>query len=216
MPNRFARRIRAGKIRTLEELKSEFKSLAKETHPDLAGFGATETFVQAREEYESALRNFERHRFGARGRRNSGDLAPGGAGRNFDAVPAAFAALAILRNRGFPKSPRHEKERLRYEYALYRCALALERLGEGRGEGLETVGRLLLELRSLEPRAVQAVLRHLDALAEYSAKRLPAMRTALILASKALGSDSRIPGEVSRFLAELHRDLGLGPVLPGE
>lgn len=47
MANRFARRIRDGTIRTPGELKSEFKSLAKALHPDLAGSRTGEEFLGA-------------------------------------------------------------------------------------------------------------------------------------------------------------------------
>ncbi len=214
MSNRFARRIRDGAIRTPGELKSEFKALAKETHPDLSGQGATDDFVRVRAEYESALRDFERHRFGERGRGVRGEDPRRGAAEAGPPELSAFAAIAVLRKRGFPKVPRHEKERLRYEYARYRCQIALERLGEGRGGELESFEQTLLEVRRIDPEAAERALRYLDALAEYSARGLPAMRTALVLDSAALRADPRLSGETRRFLAELSAVLGLGPALP--
>ncbi len=50
MANRFARRIRDGAIRTPGELKTEFKTLAKAYHPDLAGREAGEEFIRVRSE----------------------------------------------------------------------------------------------------------------------------------------------------------------------
>ena len=37
MANRFVRRIKSGDIESVSELKSEFKEVAKLTHPDLRG-----------------------------------------------------------------------------------------------------------------------------------------------------------------------------------
>jgi len=214
MSNRFARRIRDGAIRTPEELKSEFKALAKETHPDLSGQSATDDFVRVRAEYESALQDFERHRFGERKKGIQGASPRRGSAEAGSPDFPAFAAIAVLRKRGFPKVPRHEKERLRYEYARYRCQIALERLGAGRGGELESFERTLLAVRRIDPEAAERALRYLDALAEYSARGLPAMRTALVLDSAALRADPRLPGEARHFLAEISAVLGLGPALP--
>ncbi len=212
MPNRFARRIRDGDIRTPGQLKSEFKALAKATHPDLAGHGAQEEFVRVRAEYESALSNFEAHRFGVRRAPRRGDPdtgLPGG-----DAVPV-FAALGVLRRRGFPKIPRHEKERLRYEYARYRLETALDRLEEGRGGAVRDFEEALLGLRNGDPPLLASVLGYLDALTEYAARGLPAMRTDLAVTRAFLASAPALPGTARDFLARLSGDLGLEASLPG-
>jgi hypothetical protein len=213
MANRFARRIRDGAIRTLGDLKTEFKALAKALHPDLAGHAAGEEFIHVRSEYEAALRDFELHRF----RTRSGRIRPGSpaGGETVGAVPAVvFTALGILRKRGFPKTPRHEKERYRYEYARYRFQTALEKLGEGRGADLEPAERALIDLCARKPSSFRAVLSYLDGLTEYSARDLPAMRTSLVLESRTLGADPGIPDPVKRFLGALAETLGLGAVLP--
>ncbi len=214
MANRFTRRIRDGTIRTPGELKSEFKSLAKAFHPDLAGPGAGEEFIRVRSEYEAALKDFELHRFRTRPRRSEGQPAASEAGTDTDARPRVFAALGILRKRGFPKIPRHDKERFRYEYARYRFSTALEECGVDAGEDLAAVERALVDLRSREPAAFEAVLSYLDGLTEYSARGLPAMRTSLALEYRSLGADPGIPETVKRFLGVLAEILGLGQALP--
>lgn len=214
MANRFARRIRNGTIRTPGELKSEFKSLAKALHPDLAGLGAGEEFIRVRSEYEAALRDFELHRFRTRPRRSEVQPAASEAGTDTDARPRVFAALGILRGRGFPKVPRHEKERFRYEYARYRFETALGELGADAGTDLAAVERALLDLRAREPSSFEAVLAYLDGLTEYAALGLPAMRTSLALESHSLGADPGIPETVKRFLGALADTLGLEQVLP--
>lgn len=212
MANRFARRIRDGAIRTPGELKSEFKSLAKALHPDLAGSRTGEEFIRVRAEYESALKDFELHRFRTRpGRIRTGFPA---AGADEAAGPRVFAALAILRKRGFPKTPRHEKERFRYEYARYRFETSLEELGEDLGVDLGTLERALIDLRGRDPSSFESVLIYLDGLAEYSARGLPAMRTSLALESRSLEADPDIPDTVKGFLGALAKSLGLAQVLP--
>lgn len=214
MANRFARRIRDGTIRTPGELKSEFKSLAKALHPDLAGHEAGEEFIRVRSEYEAALKDFELHRFRTRPGRIRTGFPAAGTGADMDARPRVFAALGILRKRGFPKIPRHEKERFRYEYARYRFGTALEECGVDVGEDLVNVERTLVDLRAREPSAFEAVLSYLDALTDYSARGLPAMRTFLAQRSSSLQSDPRIPEPVKGFLAGLSRALALWDALP--
>lgn len=138
MANRFVGPIKRGEIGSIEELKSRFKALAKETHPDLGGDGASALdFAALRSEYEAALGDFHRHRFGLSaslaGRSHSrGQTSPqaDGLGGNPSYYAAAFSRpelyrrLREVRRGGFPKLPRHEKERLRYEYRRY-LALAL-------------------------------------------------------------------------------------------
>ncbi len=214
MPNRFARRIRDGAIRTPGDLKTEFKALAKAYHPDLAGHAAGEEFIRVRSEYESALRNFEVHRF----RTRTKPFRPGHTGGadtpSVGAVPGVFAALAVLRKRGFPKKPRHEKERYRYEYARYRFETALGELGEGFRTPLEEIEGSMIDLRSGHPESLASVLSYLDALTDYSARGLPAMRTFLARQSSSLQSDPRIPESIKLLLAELSRALALWDALP--
>lgn len=214
MPNRFARRIRDGAIRTPGDLKTEFKALAKAYHPDLAGQAAGEEFIRVRSEYESALRNFEVHRFRTRPKSVRRGDAGGADTPSAGAAPGVFAALAVLRKRGFPKKPRHEKERYRYEYARYRFETALGELGEGFKTPLEDIEGSLIELRFADPETLASVLSYLDALTDYSLRGLPAMRTFLAQQSSSLQSDPRIPEPVKRFLAGLSRVLALWDALP--
>lgn len=107
MHNRFVKRIKSGDIDSIEELKADFKALAKLTHPDANGSGGDD-FIRIRAEYEAAFRDFNRHRFG-------GSWEGSGVRSDED---AAYAGLAALFKRGFPRLPRHDKQRLRYEYLL--------------------------------------------------------------------------------------------------
>ncbi len=214
MANRFARRIRDGDIGTPEELKAEFKAMAKATHPDLAGPGFAHEFIRVREEYESALRDFGRHRFGIRRPAPRERDRQGKAGEAAHAGSAdAFAAIGLLRKRGFPKLPRHRKETLRYEYARWCCRRALTGLGESPA-AFDRFEAALLDLRSRDDPALDRALRYLDALVEYAALGLPELRTALLLDLSALRADPAMPGGVTAFLEALSRSLGKGSALP--
>ncbi len=129
MPNRFTGPIKRGEIESIDELKSEFKTLAKKSHPDLLGPGASgEDFAALRSEYEAALRDFDRHRFGLNPRRGIGPEDSGNqATRSHMAFDrrTLYLELAALRRRGFPKEPRHDKERMRYEYRRFLFMAAL-------------------------------------------------------------------------------------------
>ncbi len=143
MANRFVGPIKRGEIATIEELKSRFKALAKETHPDLGGDGASALdFSALRSEYEAALTDFHRHRFGLSaslaGRshsRGQGSPQADGLGGNPSrsstvfSRPELYRRLREVRRGGFPKIPRHEKERLRYEYRRYLALALLEARG---------------------------------------------------------------------------------------
>lgn len=213
MANRFARRIRDGDIASPEDLKSEFKTLAKSTHPDLAGSASAAEFARIREDYESALRDFERHRFGARpsGRRQAGSEA---GGLPPDARLEAFAALAMLRKRGFPKVPRHEKEKLRYGYARRRCVGKLAALDQGLADGFPGFEDACLALGGGGRGILAAVLESLDGLIEYAALGLPDLRTALALGIGSLREDGRVPAAASGFVLDLGAALGVGLELP--
>jgi hypothetical protein len=216
MANRFARRIREGRIGSIEDLKAEFKELAKLTHPDAVGPGADHgDFAALRGEYEAALRDFAKHRFGARGARAG--RAPGGSAaesalaREVLAREAfareAWPCLALLLGRGFPKTPRHEKERLRYEYARWRFA---EALGAERGALFEDCEAELLAMRESRSTALRPTLGLLSLLIEYREAGLSAMRTEIVLSMSALRLDPRVGPGCSAFLAALAADLGIG------
>lgn len=203
MANRFARRIREGRIASIADLKAEFKELAKRTHPDAVGPGADHgDFAALRAEYESALRDFAKHRFGAR--------AP--VGSRAGGAPAAIAreawpCLAILLGRGFPKSPRHEKEALRYEYARWRLEQALGPEGSALFEDCESELLILREARSAALRPVLGLMR---LLIDYGEAGLSAMRTEIVLELSALRRDPRIGPGCAAFLAALAGELGIG------
>jgi hypothetical protein len=214
MPNRFIRKIKSGEIDTIEELKSEFKELAKRTHPDLRGpgarIGAEAEFVAVKDEYEAALRNFERHRFGARRARSGGapetyyesHNAPGAMS------DASWACLALLLKRGFPKAPRHEKEKLRYEYAVWRLAEELD--PESRSRFASCEGELLLAKASGDP-ALEAELDLLRLLLDFRALGLAPMRTEIVMAMGRLAANPSVGPGFRSFARALGSALGIGP-----
>lgn len=178
MANRFARRIRDGEIDTPGALASEFRALAKATHPDLAGPGADpQEFVRVRSDYEAALRDFERHRFGSR-RPGMSEGAHGSAEGDADA-DRAWTALALLLNRGFPKEARHEKERLRYEYALWRFERELRALGEDAFRRFGPFAIAMSALKAKAPGASRRVVALLRELLEYRRTGIEALRTSI-------------------------------------
>lgn len=215
MPNRFVRRIRSGEIGSVEELKSEFKEIAKLTHPDLRG-ETGEEFAAARAEYEAALRDFEKHRFGASGgaRRGAGSASP----RSGAAAPrpgaaegplsdAAWLCLELMLKRGFPKTPRHEKEGLRYEYARWRLAQALGSEGAARFRACESE---LLDLRAFGSASLGPAIKLLQDLIEYRYAGLSAMRTGVVLALGRLRADPQAGAGLRGFIALLAADAGIG------
>jgi hypothetical protein len=225
LPNRFARRIRSGQIASIDELKAEFKSLAKLSHPDLAGPGADHSeFAALRDEYESALRDFVRHRFGAArsGARNDSGFARGdgfgeaagaadGAGRA-PVSAQAWACLSLFLKRGFPKVPRHEKEALRYEYARWRLAEELGREGASLFAACEAE---LLAVKASAGEVLAPALSLLRQLIDYRSKAVPAMRTEILLSLGALGADPRVGPGYLAFARALASELGIGAEIPG-
>lgn len=215
MANRFVRRIRSGDIGSVRELKSEFKELAKRTHPDLrdpgSRDGAEAEFVAVRAEFEAALRDFEKHRFGARGvrdeaerRRRDADVAAGADG---PVSEEAWSCLALLLKRGFPKTPRHEKELLRYEYARWRLEQALGDAGAALFDRFEDE---LLDLKAAGGAALGSVLALLRDLIDYRYRGLAPMRTNVVLSLGRLRADPGVGKGARGFLGFLARDLGIG------
>jgi hypothetical protein len=211
MANRFVRRIKSGQIASVGELKSEFKELAKRTHPDVAGPGAGGgDFAALRDEYESALRDFAKHRFGARSAQSdsfAGEAPAREASSGGALEGEAWPCLAILLGRGFPKAPRHEKEALRYEYARWRLEEALG--PDLRGLFADFEAELLL-LRASRSKALEPVLRVLRLLIDYREKGLSAMRTEIVLALALLRADARLGPGCLAFELALAGELGIG------
>jgi len=238
-PNRFVRAIRSGEIESIEDLKAAFRELALATHPDLAARrppgGATagsegaaadksdagEAFIAVRAEYEAALANFERHRFGvdlARGRDDSSAAAFAGVGG-----AELWSCLALLRKRGFPKEPRHEKEILRYEYARWRFRASLGQLsisgrataeaGKSAVEAFDAFENAALAMKKAEAPFLASVLSYLDELVDYAARGLPAMRVALVRSYDALRDHPGLSTGARQFLAILSAELGIGPTI---
>jgi hypothetical protein len=209
--NRFVRRIRSGEIDSVEGLKAEFKSLAKLSHPDLAGPGADHLdFASLRGEYENALRDFVKHRFGARKVPAAATEARGAAAEARGDGPLsdeAWACLALFLKRGFPKIPRHEKEALRYEYARWRLR---EALGPELAFRLDACEAELLALKAEGSRALAPALALLRELVDYRARGLSAMRTQILLSLGSLGADPRIGRAFTAFARSLAAELGIG------
>ncbi len=220
MANRFVRRIKSGDIGSVQELKSEFKELAKRTHPDLRGpgsrDGAEAEFVAARAEFEAALRDFEKHRFGARGVREEAERRRRDGGRS-DADGAldadgpvseeAWSCLSLFLKRGFPKTPRHEKELLRYEYARWRLEQAL---GSAGAVLLGLFESELLDLKAAGGAALGSVLALLRDLIDYHYRAMSPMRTNVVLSLGRLRADPGVGEGARGFLDFLARDLDIG------
>jgi len=215
MPNRFVAAIRSGKIDSLEELKTAFKELAKATHPDLAepdsDLASGAEFVAVRRDYENALRDFEKHRFGLSrlAREGSCEVGPSvGSGE-------LWPCLALFLKRGFPKEPRHEKEIMRYGYARWRWRGALRALGRERGGPdpaalFDAFEEELLALRKALPDAAGAALAFLRALASQAGAEHAAMRVALVRDLEDLRLVPGLGPASLGFLEFLAGELGIG------
>ncbi len=203
--NRFVRRIRSGEIDSPDQLKTEFKTLAKQSHPDLARDLGGEAFVAMRAEYEDALRDFERHRFSAR--RTEGRPAP----RQQDGIgDEVWLRLGLFLKRGFPKRPTHEKQKLRYEFARWRL---LERLGRELQDSFEGFEDECLSLQAKDPPKAASLVALLRALLDYEERGIPAMRTHIVLALGAIRRDEALDRGALRFVDALAAELGIGAEL---
>lgn len=214
MPNRFVKKIKSGEIDSVEELKSEFKELAKLTHPDLrasgAGGSAGAEFAAIKDEYDAALRDFQRHRFGARRAGPGEGQEPVNESHNAPGAvsDAAWACLELLLKRGFPKRPRHEKEKLRYEYAAWRLA---EELGpETRARFASCESELLMSKAGGDP-ILEAELDLLRLLLDFRACGLAPMRTEIVMAMGRLAAAPTVGPGFRSFARALAAELGIGP-----
>jgi hypothetical protein len=206
MANRFVRRIKSGEIESIDALKSEFKALAKLSHPDLREPGAGgDEFARLRDEYETALRDFVKHRFGGRPGKD-GSQAGGGA-HDGPLPDEAWVSLALLLKRGFPKVPRHEKEILRYEYARWRL---FEAIGPERRALLSACETELLAMKSSLSEALGPAMVLIRNLVDYRAMGLSAMRTHIVLSLGSLRADPRIGAGYFAFAFSLAGELGIG------
>jgi hypothetical protein len=206
MPNRFVRKIKSGEIESIDALKSEFKALAKLSHPDLREPGADgDEFARLRDEYEAALRDFVKHRFGARPGGDEPSTAVGA--RDGPLSDEAWASLALLLKRGFPKVPRHEKEILRYEYARWRL---FEVVGPKRRALFAACEAELLAMKGARSEALISAMSLLASLIDYRARGLSAMRTHIVLSLGSLRADPRVGPHFRAFALSLAGELGIG------
>ncbi len=208
--NRFVRLIRSGEIGTVAELKSLFKRLAKETHPDLAQTpsptaagqrAAAADFIRVREEYEHVLGDFDRYRFGA-GRRERLVLNR----------RALYLSLESLFARGFPKIPRHAKEKERYDYARF-AFLENMRVGDPeRGESVfREFERELFWLRAAHPDDFVSLKSWIARLLDYHRSGIAALVVELKLGAESFASRFPENAGLAGFLAALADDLDRGP-----
>lgn len=185
MGNRFYHAIRDGGIDSVADLKKLFRKLALETHPDLTGAGTPrspdpvpetsgqekpeanthEDFIELRRDYERALTSFDRIRFGV--------SVP----RHASGTPADFfVALGSLLGRGFPKVPRHEKEKHRYDYArkLVLDALAAMDVSDRHSSSgmFLNFEDSLLQVREIDPQLANRILEWMNRLVGYSSTGL--------------------------------------------
>lgn len=146
MHNRFIRLIEAGIIETEAALKSEFRARALETHPDQAeADDRGVAFIRLKAEYEVALRylappvresaSAESGRsYEASSRRNPGRATGRAPGRTRYDRDLFYADLSALLKAGFPKVPRHDRERRKYARLRLLVLSSLEALDEAFGE----------------------------------------------------------------------------------
>ncbi len=209
MANRFAKKIKSGEIDTEEQLKSEFKALAKELHPDIAGDSFHAEFIRVRQEYESALGDFDRHRFAAKPK-DSGTSNKSQKNAKTD----LFGELFLLLKRGFPKTVRHEKERLRYQYAVWRFRNAVSTLGGENQARFEAFQRELLAMKTEDEFRFKKIMAILYDLVEHDRKPLSPLRTTIELEYDALRIAEPMGFEAQSFLGRLVAELGDGTIGP--
>lgn len=235
MANRFAGPISRGEISSIEELKTLFKTFAKASHPDLAGPGSSgEDFAALRAEYEAALRDFVYFRFGLSAGRGEGTRGAEAAARA--SRPARgivfdrglfYEALRALRGRGFPKCPRHDQERRRYEYRRFVFLALLSAWSEGYAPLFESFEASLLDAESAREsggggealQALDEILRyhaeggeHLKRSIELDFGRLSSGRLPSIEGDGRSGPPEAVEAEgFLPFLALLVGDMGGGP-----
>ncbi|MFA6505863.1 MAG: hypothetical protein WCT14_07185, partial [Treponemataceae bacterium] len=153
MSNRFVRGILDGSIGSLEDLKAAYKTEAKLTHPDLAEVVGHEEFLNLRKEYEHALKELDR---GARKSKTdgAGDERPTYATGMGD----PYAALELLLKRGFPKTPRHQKEILRYRNVRLRARSALSKIDSALPRLFDAMEKELIDAEGFRLEAAKTVL----------------------------------------------------------
>lgn len=201
MANRFIRGIENGEIATEGELKSAFRALALATHPDLGEAGARgEAFMKARAEYEAALRY----------------LAPGSnvrVGRAFERA-VFYADIAALLKAGFPKTPRHDKERSKYARLRLRVRSALEEPARAAFDAFERGSLALRESgREGDGAVVDGIRALLEELVEYEECGIVPLRAAIEIEFAALASSPLIGDGVLRFMRFMVSDMHGGPAL---
>ena len=141
------------------------------------------------------MRDFERNRYGAKG------------ARDVSIPDNAWSCLSLLLNRGFPTTPRHEKQLLRYEYARWRVTTAL---GAERAELFARFESELLDLKAAGATNPDAVVELLRELIDYRDRGISSMRTHVLLSLGRLRSDPALRTDALGFVEVLARELGIG------
>ncbi|MBU0927579.1 MAG: hypothetical protein KKA67_07505 [Spirochaetes bacterium] len=225
MANRFIRLIEEGSLSTEGELKSAFRSIALRTHPDLgtrpesgaqgetaSEAGRDDDFIKARAEYEAALRFLAPKPKGV-------DVPAAAARRGRYDRPLFYAELAALVKSGFPKKPRHDKERRKYaRLRLHaRSSLASRDDGEAAVAAFDAFEAALTERKEAggpgEAAYVEAALGLVDDLIEYEECGVVALRAAIEIAYARLRAepgDDRVAAFIGALVGEM--DGGVRPM----
>jgi hypothetical protein len=167
------RLVKSGDIATKGALKAEFKALARRLHPDALGLPGDrsdgEAFARAREEYEEALRWFDGGYPGAR--------ASGGSARGADRA-SFYADLGALFRKGFPREPRHEKEKAAHARRIRTISAWLEQ-GASHAHALafDRVEPAARALKDASPRAFDAFKRLALEIVGFHATGIEALRS---------------------------------------
>ena len=160
-------------------------------------------FIRIREEYDRALGDFHRYRFGA-GRRERLVLDR----------RAFYLNLGILLARGFPKIPRHAKERERYEYARFAFLENMRAADSLSGASIfASFEEDMFRLKTRNPDGLKELRSWMERLLEYHRSGIGAFIVELRLGARGFASRFPESGGLADFLDFLVAGLDAGPAL---